>query len=260
MLRSIYTAVSGMITQDQKQNVITNNLANVNTVGFKVDNLAVKKFDDVLLENYDKISGGKNVQNIIGSVSLGCKVDTIDTSFTQGMLQDTDKNTDFGVEGKGFFVVKKNDPGDNKDYYTRDGHFHVNIKGELVNDSGNAVQGRNLQNNSVGAVQVGNGTLESDSFGNLKINGQLTHKLVTVDFNDYNSVKKIGNNLYEGQNATENNTTVVRQKKLEKSNINVVSEMVNMMSTMRSFETNQKVVQSIDETLNKLVNEVGSVR
>jgi fagellar hook-basal body proteins len=259
MIRSLYTAVSGMITQEAKQDIITNNLANANTVGFKADNLSIRKFDDVLLENYDKVSGGKNVKNVIGSISLGSKLDSVNTDFTQGMIQSTDKTTDFAIEGKGFFTVQRNDGNNNGQYYTRDGHFHVDMNGILVNDSGDKVMGRNLQTNQLEPINVGSSDLVSDVSGNISVNGNKVYKLYTVDFNDYKTLKKTGDNLYQGNNPTENNA-LVRQNSLEKSNINVINAMTDMITTMRSFETNQKVVQSLDETLGKLVNEVGSVR
>jgi flagellar basal-body rod protein FlgF len=259
MIRGLYTAVSGMITQEAKQDVITSNLGNSTTVGFKQDNLAIRRFDDVLLENYDKVVGGKNVRNEIGTLSLGSRVDSVNTDFTQGMIQDTGKPTDFAIDGKGFFTVQRNDGINNGQYYTRDGHFHVNMRGILVNDSGDAVIGRNLATNQLEPINVGDGKLTSDVYGNISINDNKAYKLYTVDFNDYNSIKKIGDNLYQGNNAAENNA-VVKQNSLEKSNVNVINEMTNMITTMRSFETNQKIVQSMDETLGKAVNEVGSVR
>ncbi len=259
MIRSLYTSVSGMITQEAKQDIITNNLSNANTVGFKGDNLAIKKFDDVLLENYDKIVGGKNVRNPIGSISLGSKIDAVNTNFTQGMIQATEKNTDFAIDGKGFFSVQRNDGINNGQYYTRDGHFHVNMNGILVNDSGDEVIGRNLQTNALGPINVGNGKITCDTYGNINVNDTKMYKLYTVDFNDYNNLKKAGDNLYEGTNPTESQS-IVKQKSLEKSNVNIVNAMSDMITTMRSFETNQKIVQSLDETLGKLVNEVGSVR
>lgn len=259
MIRGLYTAVSGMITQEAKQDVITSNLSNSNTVGFKQDNLAIRRFDDVLLENYDKVVGGKNVRNEIGTLSLGSRVDSVNTDFTQGMIQDTGKPTDFAIDGKGFFTVQRNDGINNGQYYTRDGHFHVNMRGILVNDSGDAVIGRNLATNQLEPINVGDGKLTSDVNGNISINDNKMYKLYTVDFNDYNSIKKIGDNLYQGNNAVENNA-IVKQNSLEKSNVNVINEMTNMITTMRSFETNQKIIQSLDETLGKAVNEVGSVR
>ncbi|MBC2580669.1 flagellar basal-body rod protein FlgG [Clostridium sp. DJ247] len=259
MIRGLYTAVSGMITQEAKQDVITNNLANANTVGYKGDNLSIKRFDDVLLQNYDKVVGGKNVKNVIGSLSLGSEVDSVNTNFTQGMIQSTDKPTDFAIKGKGFFTVQRNDGINNTEYYTRDGHFHVNMNGVLVNDSGDIVIARNLQTNQLEPINVGNGKITSDVNGNISVNNVKMYKLYTVDFGDYKNLKKVGDNLYAGTNPTEVNSTV-RQNSLERSNINIINEMSDMITTMRSFETNQKIIQSLDDTLGKAVNEVGSVR
>ena len=133
MIRGLYTAISGMITQEAKQDVITNNLANANTVGFKQDNLAAKQFDDVLISNCDKISGGKNVKTNIGTLSLGSGIDEVKTDFTQGMIESTDKSTDFAIDGRGFFEVSRNDGVATNTYYSRDGHFHVNTAGYLQN-------------------------------------------------------------------------------------------------------------------------------
>jgi flagellar basal-body rod protein FlgG len=264
MIRSLYTAVSGLITQEAKQDVITNNLANVNTVGFKGDNLSVKSFDDVLVQNYDKLVNGKNVQNIIGSLSQGSQIDGVNTSFTQGMIESTDKWTDFAIEGRGFFAIQRDNNGLNNTFYSRDGHFHVNGQGFLVNDSGDrvlaSVTDDNGQSTSAPApIQVGNQQIKLNSDGCFVLNGQ-NYKFAAADFNDYNSLRKIGDNLYQGENPVQSGNIVIKQSSLEKSNVNVITEMVNMMTTMRTFESNQKILQSIDETLGKAVNEVGAVR
>ena len=91
MIRGLYTAVSGMITQEAKQDVITNNLANAYTTGYKTENLGIKKFDDVLIENYDKIVNGKNVKNVIGSLSLGSQIDGTSSSFSRGFYRHQQK-------------------------------------------------------------------------------------------------------------------------------------------------------------------------
>lgn len=260
MIRGLYTAVSGLITQEAKQQVITNNMANANTTGFKADNLSIKKFDDVLIQNYDKISGGKNVKNVIGSLSMGSKIDETNTFFTQGMLQETNKTTDFAIDGRGFFVISRTDiSGNSQNYYTRDGHFHVNNRGYLVNDSGDNVMGIDGAGNSV-PIKVDNSQIAVDSNNNIFLNGNEAYKLSLADFDDYSSLKKIGDNLYEGTAPNDNINISVKQNSLERSNVNVISEMVNMMTVMRSFESNQKIVQAMDETLGKAVNEVGSVR
>lgn len=264
MIRGLYTSVSGLITQEAKQDVITNNLANVNTVGFKGDNLSVRKFDDVLIQNYDKKINGRNVKNVIGSLSQGSKIDTTKTNFVQGMIQSTEKPTDFAIEGSGFFTVSRNMLGNEKQYFTRDGHFHINGAGNLVNDSGDKVLVRELDNNyqPVGnpkPLYVGDNKIACDRQGNLTV-GNAKYKFYTVNFQDYNQLKKAGDNLYEGANPYEDNNMSIRQNSLEKSNINVINEMVNMMTVMRTFESSQKVVQALDETLGKAVNEVGTIR
>lgn len=260
MIRSLYTAVSGLITQEAKQDVITNNMANATTIGYKSDNLAIKKFNDVLIENYDKKVGGKNVRNPIGSLSFGAKIDETLTSFTQGNIQNTDKDTDFAIDGRGFFTVQRNYQGNNNNYYTRDGHFHVSPDGYLVNDSGDRVLGKSAVGGNIEPIYVGNGKITMDGSNNIYIDDNLKYSFNTVDFQDYNSLKKVGDNLYEGQNPINGDNVFVKQKALEKSNVNVINEMVNMMTVMRNFESTQKVVQTIDETLGKAANEVGSVR
>lgn len=264
MIRSLYTAVSGLITQEAKQDVITNNLANANTVGFKGDNIAIKKFNDVLIENYDKINNGKNERNVIGSLSLGSEIDGVNTSYTQGMIEDTNNWSDFAIDGNGFFSVARNENGFNNTYYSRDGHFHVNSQGILVNDSGDKILASQVNDNGqiIGApaqINAGTNQIKISSDGSFDLNGA-KYKLSTVDFADYNSLKKLGDNLHQGANPIQNTGVSVRQNSLEKSNVNVMNEMVNMMTVMRTFESNQKVVQSIDETLGKTVNEVGTVR
>ncbi|WP_027624812.1 flagellar hook-basal body complex protein [Clostridium lundense] len=264
MIRSLYTAVSGMITQEAKQDVITNNLANINTVGFKGENLAAKQFDEVLLYNYDKKVQGKNVRQNLGNISLGSRIDDVKTNFTQGTIEKTDKTFDFAIEGRGFFVVNRNDGISTNNFYTRDGHFHVNSKGLLVNDSGDSVMGKNLQTGAVEPIKLQEDKVAVDVQGNIMVKGTPTYKLQLVDFKganaDYKNLKKVGDNLYSGNGAQEDNKISVKQYNLERSNVNVTREVMEMMTVMRTFETNSKVIQAIDETLGKAVNEVGSVR
>ncbi|AJA47907.1 flagellar basal-body rod protein FlgG [Clostridium pasteurianum DSM 525 = ATCC 6013] len=259
MIRSLYTTISGMITQQAKQDVITNNMSNANTVGFKGDNLAIRKFNDVLIQNQSKIYNGVNYTQTIGNLSFGSRIDETATDFTQGNIESTDSDTDFAIDGRGFFTVSRDNGTTAQNYYTRDGHFHVNMQGYLVNDSGDYVMGRNINSGNVERINVGNGKITSDIYGNINIDGTPAYAFQTVDFNNYNTLKKVGDNLYQGENPIANNNIFVKQKSLEESNINPVNEMVNMMSTMRTFETQQKIVQSIDQTLGQAID-VGTVR
>lgn len=254
MIRALYTTVSGLITQEAKQDVITNNLSNVTTTGFKKDNLIVKKFGDVLIENYDKMDGKRNVRNPIGSLSTGSEIDEVVTDFQQGSIEDTKSSSDFALIGKGFFTVTKED---GKQYLTRDGNFHVSSRGILQTNDGYNVLAKDA-NGKLGEINVGNGKLTCDNQGGIFVDGQPKGKFCVMDVNDPRTMKKIGDNLYEGQ-GTETQV-IVKQNALEKSNVNVINEMINMMTVMRTFETSQKVMQSIDDTLGKAVNEVGSLR
>lgn len=260
MIRGLYTAVTGLITGEAKQSTVTNNIANANTIGFKSDDLSIKKFDDVLIQNYDKVVNGQNIKTTIGSLSMGSKIDELNTNFAQGTFQATDKTTDFAIDGSGFFTVQRDDGITTKDYYTRSGNFHIDGTGFLVSDSGDKVLGTNKVTNAVEPVYVGSGKLQVESDGNISIDGQNLYKFNTVDFQDYNSLQKVGDNLFDGANPIQNANITVKQNTLEKSNVNVTNEMVNMMTIMRNFESNQKIIQSIDETLGKAVNEVGTVR
>ena len=104
MIRGLHTAVSGMITLEAKQSVITNNLANVNNNGYKANNLIVKSFNDVIVQNKDN-GAGKNKH--IGTMNLGSRIDETYINFEQGVLKNTNKDNDFAIEGEGFFVVRR---------------------------------------------------------------------------------------------------------------------------------------------------------
>lgn len=256
MIRGIYTAVSGLITQEGRQDVISDNMANANTIGFKRKNLVAKKFNDVMMQNYDKTINGKNIKNEIGKLSMGSRIDEVYTAFEQGVITSTDKETDFAINGRGFFTVSRGNMGNRM--YTRNGHFHMDNMGFLVNDSGDKVLGKNLQNGRVEGIYVGNGSIKCDEAGNINIDNIPKYRLYIADFQNYDTLNKMEDNLFKGSNPLEVNARV-NQGALEKSNVDVMAQMSDMMMTMRIFESNQKVVQSIDETLGKAVNEVGRV-
>lgn len=256
MIRSLYSAVSGMITLEAKQNVITNNMANANTNGYKCDNLITKSFKDVMIQNKDKIMGGENVTNKLGKISLGTCIDETYTKFTQGEMAYTERATDFAIQGRGFFTVQRN----NNTYYTRDGHFNINTEGYLVTDNGDYVLARDTANGNMGRIFIGNSEIGMDTHNNIIVDGIPKYNIVISDFNDYNKdLEKIGDNLYSGQNDFQNYNASVSNKTLEKSNVNLTDTMVELMSNMRAFETNQKMVQMIDDTLAKTANQVGKV-
>ncbi|KKC30722.1 flagellar basal-body rod protein FlgF [Caldanaerobacter subterraneus] len=251
MIRGLYTAASGMLAQTKVMDVLANNLANVNTVGYKKDVVVLSSFP-----NFETIrEGGDNVppDRKVGRIEYGVLIDTFHTVFEEGPLMETTGKLDFAIDGNGFFVV--NTPQGER--YTRDGAFTMNADGYLVTKDGYLVLGEN------GPIRLSQGDVSVDENGNIINNGQLVDRLRIVDFDNYDALKKQGDNLFYLDNAV--NTQIIpatgriKQGFLEGSNVNSVKEMVNMISVMRNYESNQKVVTAFDETLGKAVNEVGRV-
>lgn len=250
MIRGLYTAASGMITRQAQQENLSNNIANINTPGFKQEKIAVKSFEELVIENRDKYIGGKGFRNVLGAMPFGVGIEKTQTNFIQGIIQDTGRDLDFAIDGENKFFTLKDDGGNLK--YTRDGRFsikQVDGKGYLVNTQGYFVQGKDLN------------PIEAD-YNNPEILKNLSDKFYISEFQaeDLKGLIKDGGNSYissvEPQEANGN----VKQGSLEKSNIDVIDAITEMITVMRSYETSQKVVQQMDETLGKSVNEVGSVR
>jgi flagellar basal-body rod protein FlgF len=249
MLRSFYTAGTGMLTQRDRMEVLTNNLTNADTAGYKSDSLILGSFRDMMIERLNMPDTGGS-SNIIGPLGAGAHIKRVITSFEQGNLEETGRSLDFALEGPGFFVLSTPEG----DRYTRDGSFSVSSDGYLVNSSGMYVQGTN------GRVYGGGDDFSVDEQGGVYLQGALTDRLKVVSFEDAEALRKDGNNMYQtGQRPLADDVTKVYQGRLEGSNVDVSGELANMLSTTRAYDTNQRVLRMIDSTLDKTVNEVGRV-
>lgn len=248
MLRGLYTASSGMIAQQKIVDVLSNNLANVNTSGYKKDTVSTMAFPgfQVIRNGGDSPSNNGN----IGVMNYGVLVDTFNTNFSEGNIERTDGKLDFAIDGSGFFTIST----PNGIRYTKDGSFTLNSSGYLVTKDGYYVMGQN------GPIHLENGDISVDDSGNITLNDQVVDKLNVVDFSDYSTLRKEGNNLFftTGGQPIPSNATI-KQGYIEGSNVNPVDEMVTMISAMRTYEANQKSASAFDETLDKAVNEVGRV-
>lgn len=257
MLRGIYSSISSMITLQARQSVVTNDLANINTTGYKSETLVGKSFDEVMLSNNDNYVNGKPRTQNLGSMSFGVKIDETVTNFKQGTHRATENNTDFALDGNGFFKVLD---GNNKPLYTRNGSFKVNTQGYLVTSGGYYVTGKNNLTGNVEPIHVGNEKVTVTPDNNININGKNVYSFNIVDFKDYKQLSKEGDNLYSGQGEMNSNNFKVRQGYLEGSNVDPIGTSVLLMETVKEFEANQKVIQTIDSTLSKIANEIGTVR
>lgn len=259
MIRGFYNSVSSLITLQNEQETITNNIANINNNGYKKRMLTKQSFDDVMISNRQKLNGDKYVRTNIGTMNLGVNTADVETIFTQGSLRITDKMTDFAIEGRGFFVART---ADGQEVYTRDGNFKINQAGYLITNDGCSVLG---QNNVTGArepIYVGSMNFSVDGENNINIEGVgPTHKLMTVDFQDedYKTLAPLGDNYVTTANPIYNARVGIIQNGLESSNVNATEEMTKLIEVKRQFETNQKFVKMQDETVQKAASEIGRV-
>lgn len=251
MVRGLYTAYTGMMNQQARLDVITNNLANASTVGYKKEGSTSQAFDSMYTQKIKDGSEGY-INRRIGKESLGVKIGETYTDYTQGSFKVTGNTLDFALEGTGFFNIEyTSKSGVTSTRYTRDGSFSLNNQGMLVTEDGDYLLGQN------GRIQVPTGAeIVIDELGNVYADDELVDTIKITDFEDYNYLRKFGENLYTTvDGATEKDGAYkVRQGYLEMSNINVISEMVEMITISRAYESNQKVVQTMDSSLEKAVN------
>lgn len=259
MLKGLYTAYTGMLNEQNRMDTLTNNLANVSTVGFKKEGATSQSFDDILtVKIKDQSVGLQNVQRI-GTNNPGVKIGENYTDYTQGSFRVTDNTYDLALSGEGFFAVEfTNKAGETSTMYTRAGQFTLNREGYLVNENGDYVL--DVQSNRIRV----NTLLESEilSDGTITQNGAVVAKIQVANFADYNYLEKYGETYYravEGAEMAPADATV-NSGYLEMSNVQTVSEMVELISITRAYESNQKIIQTYDNTLEVAVTQLGRVQ
>lgn len=257
MLRGMYSSISAMISLEANQKVITNNMANINTTGYKSETIIYKSFDDLLLNNNERYINGQGKTQVLGIMNPGVSIDEVVTKYTQGVIKSTENDSDFAINGKGFFTIRDNE---GNIRYTRDGIFKVNSNGYLVNTSGYNVLGINQRTNNLEPIYVGNQKISMDNNNNLLLNSNAAYKFNIVDFENYGSLKKIGENLFQGNDAVPATNYYIQNRAKETSNVDIIDVTTALMSNLRAFEANQKVVQIMDSTLSKIASEIGAVR
>lgn len=268
--KGVYTALSGAMAQSQRLDTISNNLANVNTPGFKRDQ---QVFQEYLTANekppeviqapripasiesfYDMQGGDKSFVDSAGTF----------TNFAQGSLKNTGNPLDLAIDGNGFFEIAT--PQGVK--FTRLGSFKLDGNGQLVTKDGFPVL-RAAPEGTDPATRVirvgGQGAVTVTDAGDVYEGDNLLGKISLIDVPNKDSLSKIGGSLYDfKKNAQPEVVNVanpsLKQGFLEASNVNVVQEMTDMIQTTRMFESTQKAIQAYDSMADKLINVVGSVR
>jgi flagellar basal-body rod protein FlgF len=284
MFRGLYTATSGMMAHNRQQQILTNNLANANTPGYKQDLSVLRAFPAQLIKAMEKgytMDNGTNVpsgQTTIGTLNTGVYTQEGIPSFTQGALRETGNTTDFSLlteslpinpdtqeKGTVVFAVRLDN---NEVRYTQNGQFTVDDAGYLTTAEGHNVLNQNLQ-----PIQVNSKEFEVLDNGQVALeDGTTTNRLWLGYTPDPKQFVKEGQGLmhwggdvqgtpqFVDNVALLNNTgPLVKQGFVEQSNVDLTQTMTEMMSTYRGFEANQKVIQAYDRNMEKTVNEIGRI-
>ncbi|EPC04544.1 flagellar basal body rod protein FlgG [Litchfieldella anticariensis FP35 = DSM 16096] len=257
MIKSLWTAKTGLESQQVQMDVIANNLANVGTNGFKRSRAV---FEDLLYQNLRQPGAQNDVQNTLPSgmqVGTGVRPVATERLHTQGGLENTENSRDLAINGAGFFQVLMPD---GSTAYTRDGSFQLDENGQMVTANGYPLEPAIILPDNALSVTIGeDGIVSVTQPGSTQSNevGQVT----ISTFVNPTGLESIGGNLYlETTSSGPRNETIpgingagrLFQGYVETSNVNVVEEMVSMIQTQRAYEINSKAVQTSDEMLARL--------
>lgn len=226
MYRGIYIALSGAILKETQLETITRNLSNSNTIGYKREGLSFR--DCIVSEERGRIMASASSVNI---------------DFSEGQLIRTGNTLDIAINGDGFISLAGN-------RYTRRGDLKRDKDGFLTTREGIRVLGKN------GPIRIPDGRIEIDREGNIAVNGVTIDRIKIVNLSINNNMVRVGDSAFYTEEAGKETKAEVLQGYLEGSNVNVIDEMVKMITTLREFESYQKVIHAFDEATSKLSNEI----
>lgn len=270
MMRSLWTAAAGMTSQQLNVDTISNNLANVNTTGYKKERV---EFKTLLYETMEgaSLDQGSTVSQKPVNLQMGHGVKPVATSrmFSPGSLERTENTFDFAIEGNGFFVV---DMGDGSIGYTKDGNLKLSVNDnvatlttsdgfQILNVDGDPIEfPENINYNEVKVDSLGNISYIDENKESQNLNSQID----VVQFTNVQGLEAIGNNLFvttvaSGEPIQEssgdiNKISNIVQQYLERSNVQVAEEMVNLIVAQRAYELNSKSIQTSDDMLQQANN------
>ncbi|MFC1683942.1 flagellar basal-body rod protein FlgG [Pseudomonadota bacterium] len=261
MYRPLWIAKTGLDAQQMRMSVISNNLANVNTTGFKRDRAV---FEDLIYQNVRQVGAQSTEDTELPSgLAIGTGVRTVATAklHSQGNLQKTENSFDMAIQGRGFFQVLHPD---GSIVYTRDGTFGMSSTGEIVNSNGYALEPSITVPDNTLSVTIGSDGVVSAMVAGNAAPTQLG-SIQLADFINPTGLEAVGDNLFRESGASgapqvttpgQDGTGTILQAFLEASNVNVVEELVNMIETQRAYEMNSKAISTTDEMLSYVNNQL----
>jgi flagellar basal-body rod protein FlgG len=259
MIRALWTAASGMQTQQLNIDVIANNLANVNTTGFKKSRA---DFQDLMYQSLKTTGAPSTTSSQVPTgiqIGLGSKLAAVSKVFSAGNMSQTGNELDLSIEGDGFFQVKLPD---GSTAYTKAGAFKKDSTGQMVTSDGYPVLPAIVIPNNATKTNIGNdGTVSVLQAGQTTATVVGTIQLAT--FSNPSGLSSMGHSLLQPTESSgtantgtpgQNGIGTISQGALEMSNVSVMEEMVNMITSQRAYETNSKAVQAADEMLQQANN------
>ena len=259
MIKGLYTSYTGMINEQHRLDTVANSIANFDTNGFKKEGATSQAFDDVLAFKIKDVTEAGNLPRRMGIINPGVKIGENYVDWSEGSFKETGNPYDLAIAGKGFFSIEfTSKSGEKSVKYTRDGNFTLDAQGNLVTPEGDYVlntSGARIRLDPLKDAVV-------NRMGQIYQDGTLVATIGITDFENYDYLAKYGENYYE---AVDGAVSIPAQYQiyegyLEQSNVSIVDEMVNMISIQRSYEANQKLIQTFDSSLDIAANQLGRVQ
>jgi len=259
MIKGLYTSYTGMVNEQHRLDTLANNLANADTNGYKKEGATSQAFDDLLAYKIKDVSEAGNLARKMGTINPGVKIGENYVDWSEGPFKETGNTYDLALAGEGFFAIEfTSKSGETSTKYTRDGNFAVDAAGNLVTQEGDYVldsSGSHIKLNTALEASI-------NRQGQILQNGKVVATVGVTQFEDLNYLEKYGENYYQpvdGATIAKNGSYQIYSGYLETSNVSVVDEMVNMIAIQRSYEANQKLIQTFDSSLEISANRIGKV-
>ncbi|MBP1925732.1 flagellar basal-body rod protein FlgG [Sedimentibacter acidaminivorans] len=249
MSRGFYALTSGMLTQQRKIDISSNNIANMNTAGYKKEQAVTTNFGNLLISKY-KQKGIYEEATPINNVSIIRAMEDNNTIHSQGTLEETGLATDFAIIGPGFFSIDNN----GETVYTRDGSFNIDLEGYLTLNGVGRVQGE------YGDIYVGTDKFDFNEDGSIVVDDEEVDRIALYDFFDYNNLEKSGEGMFtSGEVPDLLEYSKILNKTIERSNVNVTEEMTGLISSQRALQTASQALKIYDMVQDKAVSEIGKI-
>lgn len=248
MFQGFYNLASGMLTQNRNLDVISNNITNSLTPGFKKDTMTSSTFQEEMIARTGNLD--KSMPQTLNSMAMMRVATGTVTDFQQGPLEETGNLLDVALTSDGFFQIQT----ENGYVYTRNGSFSIDDQGYLALSEVGRVMGRN------GAIYLGTDEIEIDSSGTVHLpDGTVAGTIAVVNFEDKTQLEKAENGVFTSnvQGNTINGTMI--QGSVEQSNVDPIDEMIGMMESQRALQSAAQVLKIYDEMMSKAVNDIGQI-